>query len=52
MPGAILMLVALVVVIPVVVMMSLSLVAAAVGWALKTNGEATHPGSELIELNR
>jgi hypothetical protein len=52
MPGAILMLVALVVVIPVVVMMSLSVVAAGLGWALKSNGEATHPGSELIELNR
>jgi hypothetical protein len=52
MPGAILMLIVLVIVIPVAVMMSLAVVAAGLGWSLKANGEATHEGSELIELNR
>ena len=27
-------------------------VAAILGWALKENGEQTHEGSELIDLNR
>jgi hypothetical protein len=41
----------LVVVLPVLVMLSGSLVAGILGWVLKDNGEATHEGSELIDLN-
>jgi ABC-type thiamin/hydroxymethylpyrimidine transport system permease subunit len=51
MPGVILVVLALVVVLPVVVMLSGSVVAGILGWALKDNGEATHEGSELIDLN-
>lgn len=42
----------LVVVIPVGVVMSGAVMAAILGWALKTDVEETHEGSELIELNR
>ena len=50
--GAIIIVVVLVVAIPVAVMMSGAVVAAVLGWGLKANGEATHEGSELIDLNR
>ena len=50
--GAVLMIVVLVVVIPVLVMMTGPVIAAALGWALKEDAEATHEGSELIALNR
>jgi hypothetical protein len=50
--GGILIAVVLVVVIPVLVMMTGPLVAAALGWSLKEDAEATHEGSELIALNR
>ncbi len=50
--GGILMILVLVVVLPVAVMMSGAVVAAALGWSLKDDAEATHEGSELIALNK
>jgi hypothetical protein len=50
--GAVLIVITLVVVIPVVVMMSCSVIAVVLGWALKTDAEARNEGSELIALNR
>jgi hypothetical protein len=41
-----------VVVLPIVFIVSGLLVAIILGAALKKNGEATHEGSELIDLNR
>jgi hypothetical protein len=50
--GAILLAIVIVVVIPVAVMMTGPLVAAALGWALKDDAEHRNEGSELIALNR
>jgi hypothetical protein len=50
--GAVLMIVVLVVIIPVLVMMTGAVVAAALGWSLKEDAEATHEGSEFIALNK
>ena len=52
MVGGILIALVLVLVLPVVVMMSGTLVAAALGWSLKEDAEQRHAGSELIGLNR
>jgi hypothetical protein len=41
----------LVIAIPVTVMGSGAAAAGILGWALRDNGEATHEGSELIELS-
>ena len=49
--GALILVAILVVVIPVSVCISGGVVAAILGWALKDNGEATHEGSELVDLN-
>ena len=49
--GALVLAALIVVVIPVSVAMTGGIVAALLGWLLKENGEATHPGSELIDLN-
>jgi hypothetical protein len=49
--GPILLALAILVVIPVSVMMGLGVVAAILSSALTGNGEATHEGSELIDLN-
>jgi hypothetical protein len=51
MPGALIIVVVLVVVIPVSVIITGAVVAGILGWALKENGDATHEGSELIDLN-
>ena len=51
MSGALIIAVVLVVVIPVSVILTGAVVAGILGWALKDNGEATHEGSELIDLN-
>ena len=51
MPGALIIAVIILVLIPVAVCMSGGVVAGILGWALKDNGEATHEGSELIDLN-
>lgn len=50
--GAVLIVVVLLVVIPVGVMMSGAVVAAALGWTLKDDADARHEGGELIALNR
>ena len=49
--GAIIIAVVILVIIPVGVCLSGAIIAAILGWALRDNGEATHEGSELIELN-
>lgn len=51
MVGPIIIIVVLLVLIPVSVCITGGIVAAGLGWTLKDNGEATHEGSELIELN-
>lgn len=51
MPGALIIAVVLLVVIPVSVILTGAVVAGILGWALKENGDATHEGSELIDLN-
>ncbi len=50
--GAIILAVIIVVLIPVSIAMTGGVVAAILGWSLKDNGESTHEGSELIELNQ
>jgi len=49
--GAIILAVIILVAIPVSVCMTGAAVAAILGWSLKDNGEASHEGSELIDLN-
>ncbi len=49
--GAVILVVIILVAIPVSVAMSGAVVAGILGWALRDNGEATHEGSELIELS-
>jgi hypothetical protein len=51
MAGAILIIICLVVIVPVAVIISGGVLAAVIGTVLKINGEKTHEGSELIELN-
>ena len=49
--GAILLIVAIVIVIPVTVLISGGVAAAVIGHFLRQEGEVSHEGSELIELN-
>ena len=49
---AIVLAVIIVAVLPVTFLMTGGAIAAILGWLLKENGEATHEGSELIELNK
>ena len=49
--GALLLAAVIILIIPVSVAMTGGVVAALLGWLLKENGEATHEGSELIDLN-
>lgn len=49
--GAIIIAVIIVIAIPVSIMMTGAIVAGILGWSLKDNGEATHEGSELIDLS-
>ena len=49
--GAVAVVAAMLLGIPVL-LMSGALVSAVLGWALQHEAEATHPGSELIDLNR
>jgi hypothetical protein len=51
MGGAIAIAVILVIVLPVLFLIGGTIGAVLVGWLLKTNGEVTHEGSELIETN-
>ena len=52
MAGAVVIVIVLVIAIPVAVLMGTALIAVALGWALKEDGDARHEGSELIALNR
>lgn len=49
--GAVIIAVIILIAIPVSIMMTGAIVAGILGWSLKDNGEATHEGSELIELS-
>lgn len=49
--GAIILAVIILILIPVSIAMTGAVVAGILGWALKDNGEATHEGSELIDLS-
>jgi len=51
MGGAVAVVIALVVVIPIALIISGGVLAGLIGAALKVNGERTHAGSELVELN-
>jgi hypothetical protein len=48
--GAILLIVAMLALFPALFVGG-GVLAAVIGWALKVEGEATHPDSELIDLN-
>ena len=50
--GAILIIVAMAFVFPPLVFAGGLAISAGLGWALKDEAEATHEGSDLIELNR
>jgi len=50
--GVVIIVFVLVIVLPVSFLMGGAAVAAILSSALKSNAEATHPGSELIDLNR
>jgi hypothetical protein len=50
--GVVIMVLVLVVMLPIAFIVSGLFVAIILGAALKRNGEATHEGSELIDLNR
>ena len=52
MAGALVIAFIIIVLLPVTIMMSGTVVAGIVGWALKDDAEARHEGSELIDLNR
>ena len=49
--GPVLILVVLLLVLPPLFMMIGFVLSAIIGWALKEHGEATHEGSELVDLN-
>lgn len=49
--GQIIIAVVIIIAIPVSVMMTGAVVAGLLGWTLKENGEATHEGSELIDIS-
>ena len=49
--GPVLIVIAVVVVLPVSVLMSGAVASALLGWALKSDVDRTHEGSELLETN-
>jgi len=49
--GAVIIVLVIVVILPVTYLITGGVVAAIVGWALKANGEDTHPDSELTACN-
>lgn len=49
--GAVIIAVIIVAVIPVAVVVSGAVLAGILGWSLRDTAEATHEGSELIDLN-
>jgi hypothetical protein len=50
--GVVIIVFVLVIVLPVMFLMAGAAIAAVLSVALKSNAEATHEGSELIDLNR
>ena len=50
--GPILVVIAIVIALPSSFLIGGMVISAITGWALKENGEATHEGSELVDLNR
>ena len=50
MPGAVAIIIALLV-FPVIAIMGSVIIAALLGWALNSDAEARHEGSELIDVN-
>jgi len=50
--GIVIIVLVLVIVLPIVFIVSGLFVAIVLGASLRQNGEATHEGSELIDLNR
>ena len=51
MVGAVLVVIAVVIVLPITFMLIGAIISAAFGYALKHNAEQTHEGSELLETN-
>ena len=51
MAGGIIIVIVVALLLPVGAIMSGAVVAAILGWSLTTEAEASHQGSELIELN-
>ena len=51
MAGVVVIIIVLVAVIPVAVVLSGAALAGVLGWFLKDTAEATHEGSELLDLN-
>jgi hypothetical protein len=49
--GAVIIVAVVVVALPVAFLMTGGVLSAIVGWSLKNEAEATHPNSELTELN-
>jgi len=49
--GAVIIVIVVVVALPVAYLVTGAVLSAVMGWALRANGEDTHPGSELTELN-
>jgi hypothetical protein len=52
MAGAVVIVIALVIALPIAFFVSGGVIAAVMGAALKINGEKTHEGSELIATNK
>jgi len=50
--GGVLVVIAIVIALPMSFFMLGAIFSAIIGWLLKDNGEASHEGSELIQLNR
>jgi hypothetical protein len=48
--GAVIIVLVVVVALPVAYLMTGGVLSAIVGWALKSNAEDSHPGSELTDL--
>ena len=51
-PGPVVLVVLMLLVLPSVLFLGGAVIAVVLGWSLKEQGEATHEGSELIELNK
>lgn len=49
--GAVIIVIVVVVALPVAYLMTGAILSAVMGWSLRANGEDTHPGSELTDLN-